>query len=107
MNDRGALATFDYQPGRAAALLEFLKRTRSELRTLRMIRAWRDRLQILDVNGDRFEVCSLGYADPDVVIVLDAIGATYKRDSVHDPTDADYKEFKTGRRYAWAADRVM
>ena len=31
----------------------------------------------------------------------------YKRELIHDETDQPYKEFKTGRRYAWAADRVM
>ena len=27
--------------------------------------------------------------------------------SLHNPTDAEYKEFDTGRRYPWAYDRVM
>ena len=101
------LASHDYQSGSAEDALSFLKRTRDELRTLRMVRVWRDRVQVFDVNGDYFEVRGLGYADADVTRVLDAVNTPYKPDSIHDSTDAEYKEFKTGRRYPWAADRVM
>ena len=57
------LATHDYVPGGLDAALEFLKRTRSELRTLRKVRIWKDKLQIIDVNKDFFEVRGLGYGD--------------------------------------------
>ncbi|NIP86530.1 MAG: hypothetical protein GTO03_13565, partial [Planctomycetales bacterium] len=56
-------ATFPYQPGQMAEVLEFLKRTRSELSQLRMVRVWQDRLQVFDVNQDFFEIQGLGYAD--------------------------------------------
>lgn len=102
-----ARATFDFGPDRLADALEFLKRTRSELRMLRKVRVWRERVQVFDVNGDFFEIRGLGYADADVVPVLDAVNTAYKRELIHDPIEDDYKEFKTGRRYAWAADRVM
>lgn len=100
-------ATHDFQPGRLDAALDFLKRTRSELRTLRKVRIFRDRLEVFDVNGDRFAIRGAGYPDADVVPLLDAVNAVYKRETIHDPVEDDYKEFKTGRRYAWAADRVM
>ena len=107
MSEIEPLASFEFQDGEVDKVLEFLKRTRSELRMLRMVRVWRDRVQVLDINGDLFEVRGLGYPDPDVVPVLDAINTAYKRKLIHQPTDDDYKQFKTGRRYAWAADRVM
>ena len=100
-------ASHTYQPGEVADVLEFLKRTRSELRMLRLVRVWRDRMEVLDVNGDAFEIRGLGYPDADVVAVLDNINTAFKRELIHEPTDEPYKEFKTGRRYAWAADRVM
>ncbi len=100
-------ATFPYQPGQMTEVLEFLKRTRSELSQLRMVRVWQDRLQVFDVNQDFFEIQGLGYADTDVVAPLDVLGAAYKREQIHDPVQQEYKEFKTGRRYPWAADRVM
>jgi hypothetical protein len=100
-------ASMEYQPRRIAEVLEFLKRTRSELRELRMVRVWADRLQVFDVNQDFFEIQGLGYPDDDVVKALDVISAAYKRETIHDPPGSDYKEFKTGRRYPWAADRVM
>lgn len=101
------LATFDFDPGDPDAALEFLKRARFELRMLRKVRVWTDRVQIFDVNGDYFEIRGLGYPDAQVVPVLDNINTAYKRELIHDPIDRDYKEFLTGRRYPWAADRVM
>ena len=107
MSDSQPIARCDYQPGQIDSVLEFLKRMRSELRMLRKVRVWKDRLQILDINADYFEVGGLGWGDADVVKVLDNINANYKRERIHEATDDDYKEFKTGRRYAWAQDRVM
>ena len=101
------LASHEYQSGQVQAVLEFLKRTRSELRMLRKVRVFRDRLQVIDINGDYFEIQGLGYADSDVVLVLDNVNTAYKRELIHKETDDDFKEFKTGRRYTWAKDRVM
>jgi hypothetical protein len=99
--------TFDYAPGRLEAALDFLKHMRYRFRTQRMVRVWPDRLEAFDVNGDSFVIRGLGYAAEDVVPVLDALNAAYKRETIHEPTPQPYKEFKTGRRYTWAADRVM
>jgi hypothetical protein len=101
------LATHDYAPAGLDAALEFLKRTRSELRSLRKVRVWKDRLHIIDVNKDFFEIRGLGYADPDIVPVLRNINTNFNPDTIHNPVDVDYKEFDTGRRYPWAYDRVM
>ena len=101
------LATHDYQPGQVDAVLEFLKRTRSELRALRKVRVWPDRLHVLDINGDYFEIRGLGYTQPDIVPVLQNINTAFNKDTIHNPTNEDYKEFMTGRRYTWAQDRVM
>jgi hypothetical protein len=35
------------------------------------------------------------------------VNAAYNPETVHRPTDAEYKELKTGRRHPWAEDRVM
>ncbi len=71
------------------------------------MRLWRDRLQIIDVNKDYFEVRGLGYADADVVPVLRSINAAFDPQKIHEPTEREYKEFDTGRRHPWAEDRVM
>ena len=101
------LATHAYQPGGLAAALEFLKRTRSELRSLRKVRVWADRLQVIDVNADCFEIQGIGYADADIVPLLRAVNAAFDPARVHEPTTAEYKEYGTGRRHPWAEDRVM
>jgi len=107
MSAEQPLAVHDFEPGRLDEALEFLKRTRSELRSLLRVRVWRDRVQVFDVNADFFELRGLGYPDADVVPVLKAINTPFKPEVIHAPIDGPYKEFRTGRRYPWAADRVM
>lgn len=101
------VASHRFQPHRLDEVLEFLKRMRSELRMLSKVRVFPDRVQILDVNGDWFEVEGLGYPDADIVPILSAANAAFKRELIHHPTQEAFKEFNAGRRYAWAADRVM
>ena len=87
--------------------LEFLKRTRWELRALRKVRVYRDRLHIFDVNGDYFEVRGIGYPDPDIASLLRSVNTAFDPKTIHDPAAGEFKEFATGRRHAWAEDRVM
>jgi hypothetical protein len=100
------LATHDFA-GDLDAALEFLKRTRAELRTLRKVRVWVDRLQIIDVNKDYFEVRGIGYPDAAILALLRAVNTAFNPETIHESTEADYKEFDTGRRHPWAEDRVM
>lgn len=101
------VACHRFQSGQLNETLDFLKRTRSELRMLRRAWVYRDRVLIFDVNGDWFEVEGVGYPDADVVAVLVAVNTAFNKDTIHNPTSDEYKNFKTGRRYPWAADRVM
>jgi hypothetical protein len=101
------LAIHDYTPGGLEAVLEFLKRTRSELRQLRMVRVWKDRVHVIDVNKDAFEIRGIGYGDADIVPLLNNINTAYNPQTIHEPTGDEYKEFMTGRRRPWAEDRVM
>jgi hypothetical protein len=101
------LATHDYASGSLPAALDFVKRTRSELRTLRKVRVWTDRLHIIDVNKDYFEIRGIGYADADIVPLLRNLNTAFNPQTIHEPTTAEYKEFDTGRRHPWAEDRVM
>ena len=107
MSQSQPLATHAYSPGGLDAALEFLKRTRNELRILRLVRVWTDRVRVYDVNGDCFELTGLGYPDADIVPLLRNINTAFKPELIHSPIDSPYKEFKTGRRHPWAEDRVM
>jgi hypothetical protein len=100
-------ATHDYTAGGVDAAVEFLKRTRWELRNLRMVRVWKDRLQVFDVNGDSFEVRGIGYPDPNIIPLLRLVNTAFNPQTIHEPIDLEFKEFKTGRRHPWAEDRVM
>jgi hypothetical protein len=101
------LATHQYSAGGLEAALEFLKRTRSELRMLRMVRIWKDRFHIVDVNKDYFEIQGIGYPDADIVPLLRNLNTAFNPQTIHNPTDLEYKEFDTGKRRPWAEDRVM
>jgi hypothetical protein len=101
------LATHDFAPNNLPAALEFLKRTRWELRELRMVRVWTDHFQVIDVNKDCFEVRGVGYPDADIVALLRAVNTAFDPATIHEATPAEYKEFFTGRRHTWAEDRVM
>ena len=100
-------ATHQYAAGELQAALEFLKRTRSDLRSLRFARVYRDRVQVIDVNGDYFELRNVGYPDADVVPLLRAVNAAFDPDTIHHQPPGEYREVATGRRHAWAEDRVM
>jgi hypothetical protein len=101
------LASHDFAEGDLEAALAFFRRTRAELRTLRKVRVSTDWVRLFDVNGDYFELRGLGYPHPDVVAVLNSFNTPFDADTIHEPTAEPYKEFNTGRRYPWAADRVM
>jgi hypothetical protein len=101
------IATHDYTSGQLDAAVEFMKRTRWDLRELRKVRVWKDKFQVLDINRDYFEVRGIGYGDADIVPLLNMINTAYNPQTLHEVIDAEYKEFDTGRRYTWAHDRVM
>jgi hypothetical protein len=101
------LAIHDYAQGGLQATLEFLKRTRAELRTLRKVRVWKDKLQVIDVNKDYFEIRGIGYEQPEIVPLLRHINTAFDPQTIHHPIPSEFKEFDTGRRHPWAEDRVM
>ena len=101
------LATHDFADGGLDAAVAFFRRTRNELRTLRLVRVSTDWVRLFDINGDCFELRGLGYADPEIIPVLKSFDTPFNPESIHVPVSVPYKEFKTGRRYPWAADRVM
>ncbi len=107
MSQATPLAVHDFPSADLPAALEFLKRTRSELRSLRKVHVWPDRVQVFDVNGDYFEILGLGYPQPEIIPVLRFVNTNFKPEAIHNPTDRPYKEFLTGRRHPWAEDRVM
>ena len=101
------LAVHEFAQGGLEAALEFLKRTRSQLRSLRKVRVWKDKLHIIDVNKDYFEIHGIGYVDADVIPLLRNINTAFDPKTIQNLTEAEYKEFDTGRRHPWAEDRVM
>ena len=101
------VARQEFSDGGLEAALAFFRRTRDELGALRLVRVSTDWVRLLDVNGDYFELRGLGYADADIVPVLNSFDTPFDPALIHTPIAAPYKEFITGRRYPWAADRVM
>jgi len=100
-------ATHNYAAAPPEAAYEFLKRARWELRQLRKVRVHRDRLHIIDVNGDALEVANVGYPDEAIIALLHLVNTAFDPEAIHNPTEAEYKEYFTGRCRTWAQDRVM
>ena len=98
MSQTNPVAAHEHRPGQLAATLDFLKQVRYQLRELRLARVGENWLRAFDVNGDCCEITGLGYADAEILAVLDAINAAYKRESIHETVARPYKEFKTGKR---------
>jgi hypothetical protein len=107
MSDPQPIAAFEHRAGQLDATLDFLKQMRYALRELRLARVSETWLRAYDVNGDCCEITGLGYADADVVAVLDALNAAFNRETIHEAVARPFKEFKTGKRRPWAEDRVM
>lgn len=101
------VATHDFSDGGLDSALAFFRRTRDELRTLRKVRVSTEWVRLFDVNGDFFELRGLGYQDDEIVPLLRSFDTPFNPDTIHQPISPPYKEFKTGRRYPWAEDRVM
>ena len=102
-----AIASHDFSRGSLEDALSFLKRIRSELSIPRKVHVWPDKFAVFDVNGDSFEIRGAGYESAEITELLDAVNAVYRRDSIHKPFGREFKEFPTGKRYAWGVDRVM
>src|SRR5262249_31080364 len=100
------LESLDYT-GDLDLALEFLKPTRWPLRALRKAHVYPALLRVFDVNEDYFELGGIGSADADIVPLLGAVNTAFAPHTIQVPTAAEYKEFFTGRRHAWAEDRVM
>jgi hypothetical protein len=101
------LAKHEFSEGGLDAALAFFRRTRSELRVLRFVRVSTDWVRLFDVNGDYFELRGLGFGDADIIPVLRSFDTPFDPERIHNPIDAEYKEFRTSRRHPWAEDRVM
>lgn len=101
------LSTHDFSDGGLDAAIAFFRRTRSELRMLHRAQVSTDWVRLFDVNGDYFELRGLGYPDGEVVPLLRTLDTPFNPERIHVPIEGPYKEFKMGRRYPWAADRVM
>lgn len=101
------LAVYDYAAGSLEAADRFVRSTRWGLRELWLVRVYADRYHVVDVNKDYYEIRGLGYPHPDIIPLLRLVNAAFDPVTLHDPTDAEYKEFLTGRRFPWAMDRAM
>tara|TARA_B100000029_G_C17465157_1_gene920008 strand:+ start:254 stop:580 length:327 start_codon:yes stop_codon:yes gene_type:complete len=107
VEDPSPRASYNYADGTLEESLVFLKRIRSELSIPKKVQVWPDRFGVFDVNGEWFEVLGIGYLSPEITELLDAVNAVYRKDSIAKPFSREFKEFPTGKRYAWGVDRVM
>ena len=101
------LATHEFTDGGLEAALAFLSPHAGRSLAPCGWSAFRRVGALFDINGEYFEPRGLGYPDADIAAVLNSFNTPFDPESIREPVEAEYKEFKTGRRYPWAADRVM
>jgi len=101
------IASHAYDAAEPEAAYEFLKRARWDLRQLRKVHVHRDRIHVIDVNGDALELTRVGYPDEAAIALLRLVNTAFNPETIANPTSEEYKEYFTGRCRTWAQDRVM
>ena len=63
--------------------------------------------EVVVLDADSFEVKGIGYPDADIVPLLRSVNTAFDPNTIHNAPPGEYRELDTGRRHAWAEDRVM
>jgi hypothetical protein len=88
------------------ALIQFFRREKDRLRSLRKLVISPERTVLWDVNRDRLEFPGLTYGAPALEALLRELGVVFQPQAVRDPA-ARVTEFDLSVRHPWGEDRVM
>ena len=105
------LAIHEHQAGELGKTLDFLEDEESELLWLgrhfgRKARLWKDKLQVIDVNGKFIEVRGLAGLHDDVKAILGRWGARHEPGTVHELPADGYREFWQIGEAPWPSDEL-
>jgi hypothetical protein len=96
-----------YDPAGPNPVRHILLAQRRACNTANRVRLEPTRLTILDINGDAFLVEGLGYGDPNLIPLLQNLGAAFDPDVIRrlTPDDPTTFEYPLSRAWAWGAER--
>jgi hypothetical protein len=102
------MATLHYEGNNPAEALVFFRTHRAELRTLRRVIVNGNTTTVVDINGKEMALEGLRLGHPELVDLLNLVGASYDPATVHneskgkDPT----KIWEVVKADPWGQDRV-
>ena len=102
-----ATSTFRYDPAEPDAVRKILLAQRRGFNTANKIHIDSTRTTILDINGDPFIIEGLTFGDPNLIPLLERLGAAFDPADLRRlvPTDYTSREYALTRAWAWGSER--
>jgi hypothetical protein len=102
-----ACRAYRYDRGQADAVREILLAQRRGFNTANRVRVERGRTFIIDINKDEFVIEGLGFADDNLIALLERLGAAFNPQELRrlTPDEQGPLEFALSRAWAWGAER--
>ena len=104
---KDAARAYRYDPADPDVLKKILLLQRRAFNIANRVRVEPTRTSIIDINGDPFVVEGLGYGDPNLIPLLERLGAAFDPQALRQltPGDTVTREYKLTRAWAWGAER--
>jgi hypothetical protein len=104
-----ARRVYRYDPSESDIIRRILLAQRRSCNTANRVRVEPGRVAILDINGDAFFVEGLRVGDPNLIPLLQTLGAAFDPDALRNlPAGGDGapREYPLSRAWAWGAERA-
>lgn len=98
---------YHYDPRQENVVAAILRLQRRGFNTANKVRVEPGRTVITDINGDPFEIVGLSWGDPNLIDVLQELGAAFDPQQIRElpPGYPERREYALGRVWAWGAER--
>ena len=102
-----ACPTYRYDPAEPDVIRKILLAQRRGFNTANRARIEPGRTSILDINGDPFVIEGLTYGDPNLVTLLQSLGAAFNPQELKrlGREETATREYPLSRAWAWGAER--
>ena len=102
-----ARRSYRYDPAEPDVIRKILLAQRRGFNTANRARIEPGRTSILDINGDAFVIQGLTYGDPNLVPLLQSLGAAFNPQELRrlGPDEPATREYPLSRAWAWGAER--
>ena len=99
--------SYQYDPNEPDVVRKILLSQRRGFNLANRVRIEPGQTVIIDINKDEFTIPGLTFADPNLIPLLQALGAAFDPQDLRrlSPTDRVTREFPLSRAWAWGAER--